>query len=165
MGAVNAATGLHGVGSGTALAVGAGISSRLSPAPAAHREERQLLGTRGRAAGNAPPPRLELASRRKLLGGLVQVCVPGPVRTGGKAVVRARGGRFQDSEVSRRGRDGVGLHWQTFSPASRRCPHLAHLSPPGARAPTDKERRGKEQRGMERERGNLGEWRKSPQSF
>ena len=64
MGAVNAATGLHGVGSGTALAVGAGISSRLSPAPAAHREERPLPDTRGRAAGNAPPPRLELASER-----------------------------------------------------------------------------------------------------
>lgn len=88
-----------------------------------------------------------------------------PVRARGKAVVRARSERFKDSGLSEgAGRGGAALAGFLF-PASRRCPHLAHLNPLGARAPFGRERRGKEERGMERERGNLGEWSKSPQIF
>lgn len=85
---------------------------RLFPRePAARREERPLPSSRVRAAGNAPPPGLELASGRKLLGGLVQVCLCARVgkRWSGRAASVSR------TQVFRRGRDGVGLHLQAFS--------------------------------------------------
>lgn len=64
MGAINAATGLHGVGSGTALAVGAGASSRVSLPPAAKSGHcqaaecarpgtRRLRGSNSRRAGSS----------------------------------------------------------------------------------------------------------------
>lgn len=64
MGAINAATGLHGVGSGTALAVGAGASSRVSlppPAKSGHCQAaegarpgtRRLRGSNSRRAGSS----------------------------------------------------------------------------------------------------------------
>ena len=95
----------------------------------------------------------------------MQVYVPGPVRARGKAVVRARGERSQDSGLSEgAGRGGAALAGFLF-PASHPLSPPGLPESPGAQAPFGRERRGKEERGMERERGNLGEWRKSPQIF
>ena len=119
------------------------------PEPAASREERPLPGSRERAAWNAPPPGLELSSGRKLPG-LVQVCVPGPVRARGKAVVRARSERFKDSGLSEgAGRGGAALVGFLF-PASR------PLSPPGS--PESSRREREEGKGGERDGERGGEF-------
>ena len=72
----------------------------------------------------------------------MQVYVPGPVRARGKAVVRARGERSQDSGLSEgAGRGGAALAGFLF-PASHPLSPPGLPESPGAQAPFGRESRG-----------------------